>query len=604
MTTDNRAEAAEIRRRVGVPDDPTAVTGAEWEPVVPLTAVGELPPFPVAALPGSGAAMVEAVAESTQTPPDLAGVVYLGVLAAAAGGHAEVEVQSGWREPVNIYATPAMPPGSRKSAVFRDMTGPLLAAERALQEDASPSIIEQRITQEIAQQAAQRAVTTAAKTPGDSEAKAEAIAKEQLASSLTVPGWPRLVADDATPEALTSLLADQGGRMAVLSAEGDLFDIMSGRYSRDGQVPNLGIFLKGHAGDLLLVDRKGREPERIDKPALTIVVTVQPQVLLDIARRPVLRGRGLLARVLYSLPPDIVGFRRIDVATVPDAVREDYHKQVKALALSLAEWTDPAVLMVTEEARKLLTEYQKEIEPRLKANGGDLAELRDWASKLAGAVVRIAGLLHLAGSLTTGYKEPVSEDTMGRAIQLGRYFTEHARAAFRQMAMDPLIGDAQTLVSWMKRNHAAEFTKRDLFDGTRGSRFQKAADLDEPLVLLTEHGYVRIVESSSTTKRGGRPSSPRYAVSPEVLLCARTTRTTRTTSRAALLTWVFRPAQPIPHNLGKPRTTSGSRTAGGCAGFPGGCAGRQQWPRDLGLSGLCGLCGLCGDYRQAPDVLS
>ena len=92
--------------------------------------------------------------------------------------------------------------------------------------------------------------------------------------------------------------------MAVLSAEGDLFDIMSGRYSRDGQVPNLGIFLKGHAGDLLLVDRKGREPERIDKPALTIVVTIQPQVLLDIARRPVLRGRGLLARVLYCLPPD------------------------------------------------------------------------------------------------------------------------------------------------------------------------------------------------------------------------------------------------------------------------------------------------------------
>ena len=227
--------------------------------------------------------------------------------------------------------------------------------------------------------------------------------------------------------------------MAVLSAEGDLFDIMSGRYSRDGQVPNLGVFLKGHAGDLLLVDRKGREPERIEQPALTIVVTIQPQVLLDIARRPVLRGRGLLARVLYCLPPDTVGYRRIEVDTVPDDVRAAWHRQVKSLALSLAEWTDPAVLMLTPEARKLLAEYQEEIEPRLRASGGDLADLRDWASKLAGATVRLAGLLHLAAHLKDGYQRPVDADTMERAIELGRYFTEHARAAFRQMGMDPLI---------------------------------------------------------------------------------------------------------------------------------------------------------------------
>jgi replicative DNA helicase len=400
--------------------------------------------------------------------------------------------------------------------VFRDMTAPLLDAERTLQENAKGEISERIILLEIARERARRAVADAAKK-GTDDAKADALKMAELAETTIVPGWPRLIADDATPEALTTLLADQGGRMAVLSAEGDLFDIMSGRYSRDGQA-NLGIFLKGHAGDLLLVDRKGREPERIDNPALTIVVTIQPQVLLDIARRPVLRGRGLLARVLYSLPPDIVGFRRIDVDPVPDAVRENYHKQIHALALSLAEWTDPVLLMLTPEARKLLAEYQKEIEPRLKANGGDLAELRDWASKLAGATIRIAGLLHLAGNLTTGYKEPITEDTISRAIRLGQYFTAHARTAFRQMAMDPLIGEAQALLAWIRRANAAEFSKRDLFRGVQSTGFQKAADLDEPLALLVEHGYVRLAEPSSTTKRGGRPSSPRYSINPEVML--------------------------------------------------------------------------------------
>ena len=40
------------------------------------------------ALPDAGAAMVRAVAESTQTPADLAGVVYLGALATCCGGRA------------------------------------------------------------------------------------------------------------------------------------------------------------------------------------------------------------------------------------------------------------------------------------------------------------------------------------------------------------------------------------------------------------------------------------------------------------------------------------------------------------------------------------
>ena len=61
-------------------------------------------------------------------------------------------------------------------------------------------------------------------------------------------GLSRLIVDDVSPERLATLLRDHGGRIAVLSAEGDIFDVMAGRYSKGG-VPNLGVFLKGHAGD-------------------------------------------------------------------------------------------------------------------------------------------------------------------------------------------------------------------------------------------------------------------------------------------------------------------------------------------------------------------
>jgi hypothetical protein len=544
-TDDKRGQVRQIRRAAGVPDDvprepgPGDSAAVEWGELLPLGGPRALTAFPLPTLPAWGRSMVAGVAEETQTPEDLAAVVYLGSLAAAAGGRAVVDVQSGWTEPVNLYAAVAMEPGSRKSAVFRAMTAPVLDAERDLQATASADRQEREAALKIAEGAAGRAIEEAGRRQAEAdhmkdeptrkraeEAKAEAIAAKQMIDSIKVPAAPRMIADDATPEALASLLAEQGGQIAAMSAEGDLFDIMSGRYSRDGQASNLGVFLKGHAGDLLLIDRKGREPERIEHPALTITLCIQPSVLRDIAGRPALRGRGLLARVLYSLPRDIVGYRKVNPDLMPGHVKDGYARDLKALALTMAEWTTPAVLMLTPAAREILAAYQERIEPRLRAAEGDLASIRDWASKLAGAVVRIAGLLHLAEHIKDGYARPIDAGTMERAILIGDYFTDHALAAFARMGADPLSDKAAAVLAWIRRSQVGEFTRRDLFDGIRGTVFTKAEDVDEPLELLIDHGYIQLIDRPATTKRGGRPPSPRYAVHPGAML------------------WPTQPAQP------------------------------------------------------------
>src|SRR4029453_6157610 len=55
-----------------------------WEPPVPIGVAGELPSFPVEVLPGWLGEDVAAVATATQTPPDLAGMLALAVLATVA----------------------------------------------------------------------------------------------------------------------------------------------------------------------------------------------------------------------------------------------------------------------------------------------------------------------------------------------------------------------------------------------------------------------------------------------------------------------------------------------------------------------------------------
>jgi replicative DNA helicase len=499
-------------------DTTTAQGGRGWEPPAPFGVAGAAPPsFPVEVLPGWLGEYVAAAATATQTPPDLAGMLALAVLATVAAGAVEVQPRPGWQEPLCLFVAVGMDAGARKSAVFAALTRPVAEFERQQAAAALPGITETATLRRIADQAAAHAEAAAGKAPASQqeEARAEAIARAAEATSLVVPPVPRWLVDDATPEALAGLLASYG-RIALLSPEGDVFDQMAGRYNQHAG-PNLGVYLKGHAGDLLKVDRRGRPPEYVERPCLTIGLTVQPEVLRGLASRPGFGGRGLLARFLYSLPASLVGRRQVGARPVPPAVADRYALELQALATSLAVPAgddSPALLTLDQEAAELLLGFERDLEPRLAAGSGDLAHLAGWAAKLAGATSRIAGLLHLAGHLRDGWARPISAETFAGAIRLAGYLVEHARAVFDLMGADPRIDDARWLLDWIARTNHAQFSRRDAHAAAPRGRFRKATDLEPALRLLEEHGWLRRVDADPPGPKGGRPASPRFLVNP------------------------------------------------------------------------------------------
>ncbi|HEY9474813.1 MAG TPA: DUF3987 domain-containing protein [Mycobacteriales bacterium] len=493
----------------------TGGTNEGWPPPTPLGRRVTLPAFPVDALPGWTADMVSAVAEFTQTPADLAASVALACLSTAAGGRAVVEVRPGWREPVNLYLVTAMPPGSRKSPVFAAMTAPIMAAEHALVDVTKPQRVEAALARFAAEQDASKAAAAAAAVDRDGRAPmlADASSAALAAEAIEVPVEPRLVADDVTPEQAASLLAEQGGRLAILSAEGEVFTTLTG--GRYNAVPSLQVFLKGHAGDMMRIDRKTRTAEHVDHPALTIGVALQPEVLRDLARAPGFRGRGVLARILYALPASNVGYRDTTGAhSVSDVVRGTYATRLTALVHTMAGWNDPAVLPLTLAANQAVLSLEAQIEPRLRPDG-DLVHIADWAAKWVGAVVRIAGLLHLATRLRDGWGRAIGPDTIDQAARIGYYYLAHAQATFDLMGADPIVDDARFLLDHIGRTGATRVTRRDLMVNVSRSRFRKVTDLDPALTLLEQHGYLRPVPQPARTGRG-RPASPGYDVHPEL----------------------------------------------------------------------------------------
>lgn len=484
---------------------------AEPDPI-PLTGHKEPVAFPVDALPAPFAAMVAAVAEATQTDPAMAGTSALTVLSAVACGRAEIEARSGWREPLVLMTATVARPGERKSAVQAMMSAPVLDAEQDLAAAAEPLRIEAETTKQIAHKAAEAARMAAGKTErGDRDDKiAEAVSAASFAEGLMVPAIPRLVADDITPEAAASVLAEQGGRLAIISAEGGIFDVIAGRYS--GNVPNLDVFLKGHAGDPLRVDRRGRPPEYVRRPALSIGLMIQPAVLAAIGRQQSFRGRGLLARFLFSIPTSKVGRRLAGADPVPVETAQAYEAAVESLVRALAGWaSDPAILMLSEPAAAAVVEVERTIEPQLGEDGA-LGALADWGSKLVGAILRITALLHLGDlGADKAIRTPIPVDTLNRGIEFGAYFRAQAVSAFAEMQVDEDTAAAVYLLQRIVKNGEATISVRDMQRAAK--RFKTRAELDVPLQRLIDTGWLIPIELKHDGP--GRPPSPIFTVHPQ-----------------------------------------------------------------------------------------
>ena len=482
-----------------------------WEPPLPFQE-RPAPPFPSDALPGVVRDFVEAEAEAFQVPVALPGVLVLASSGAAGAGRAVVRLAPDWTEPLNLYVAVVLPSGERKSPVFREVTRPLEDRERELSEAAKLDIGQAQAEHDVLEKMLQAAKAEAAKAK-DETRKAAMEKVASLASGLAaheVPCLPRLLADDITAEAVASLLAEQG-QIAVMSAEGGIFETIAGRYSQG--VPNLDVYLKGFSGDTLRVDRKTRPPEYVRKPALTMALTVQPAVIQDLAVKPGFRGRGLLARVLYALPQSLVGYRSLDVPAVPGELRRAWDETVRAmLKLPLPPPDqDERELVLSREGLEYFGEFRAEVEVALRP-GGDLDGIQDWGNKLPGAVARIAGILHLCQYASQGeaWSKPVSLDTVKAAVRLGRYFTDHAKAAFAMMGADPAISNAQHVLAWIMRETRDSFTQSEVWRATRG-RFHKVGPLNAALHTLEEHGFIR--REVHRQEGGGRPET-RFSVNP------------------------------------------------------------------------------------------
>lgn len=473
---------------------------AGWGPLV-LPEQYEAPELPLPLLPGVLRDYSQVVGEYVQCDPGIPAVLGLGALAALAQKTAVVRGWT-WSESLSLFLVAVADSGERKSPAYKAMCGPL----RRLESELEAAGRETRLFNN--ERRMHLAASLKSKRQAMASGKDESLRLEDVAEiSAELEGLgpeelpPRLVADNVTPEALTSLMARNGGRMAVLSPEGAFLSILKGAYTGNGEPADLSALLQAYnVSESITVDRKGRESERIDYPALSMVLVGQPLVFEQLCRMPGARERGLIGRFVVVTVPPRAGTRlrvagagpQVDPVDTPQGHR--YEDLLAALALR--EPVDsPPVLRLSPEATAHYERYYNRLEEQRAPEGGRWAMIPEFANKAHGLALRFAGLFHLCQHPGAGDGDLIGLEDLEAGCRLADWALAAHEAAVIGMGLPEEVRLANRLMGGAERGTLAKsrkdqgpwapFTDRDisrfLSNGTRSVDSRRAHEIGEKL---------------------------------------------------------------------------------------------------------------------------
>ncbi len=501
----------------------------QWETPIPLSLPAP-PEFPVEAFPEVLRDISCAVSECIQAPLALICCSVLALMAVCLQGKYKVRAKPGWTEPLNLFMDVTLGPSERKSAVLNRLEAPIIEFEKKFNLDHANAIEASASKRSVLEKRKRFLEDQLAKGKG-SLAELDEVIKQS--NELRVVKPLRLFSDNITMEKLCSVMSANDGRAAIMSTEPGILDIMDGAYS---DTVNIDVMLKAYSGDPIRVERIGRAEERVDNPTLTVLLMSQPSALDSLMSNRKFKARGLTSRILYGMPLPMAGRRRYQTQDVPPKVDQAYKKLIQNLLTDEypSEPTRVPVIVLSAGASAMHREFYEEMEHLQGTEFQNYPALQEWAGKLPGNVLRIAGLLSRVKadfhypSIENPFDDflfeeddrdvfcrnstslEVDAETMASAVAIGRYFLECARPAFSIMGADQLSSDCRYVLSAICGRNLIEFSSREILRACR--RFRTKDEILPVLQHLVDYGYLAPKDVVYTGK--GRPQADVWLVNP------------------------------------------------------------------------------------------
>lgn len=418
----------------------------------PQPLVREIPrgeAYPIHAL-GPLKAAVEAVQATTQAPAAIAAQSALSVASLAVQAHADVETLAGYA-PVSLFCLTVAQSGERKSRCDKLVMAGLREIERDRAADYREAMAEWDTSHKLWTAKRDRMVKEAAGTNAQKARDAEADLAS-LGAGPELPRSPKMTTSEPTLEGLVKLYLTGQPSLGLFSDEGGGF-LGGHAMNSDNRLKTVAGLSGLWGGDALDRVRAGDGATTLYGRRLAAHLMVQPVAARPLLSDPVASGQGFLARFLITEPPSAIGtrLRQTDESVADVAIVSASERLSAILAAPMPTREDnpqelePRALRLSPEAKALLFAYYKVTE-QAQAPGGELEQVKSFASKSPEQAARIAGTLTLWSDLGATVIQP---DIMTDAIELAQFYLFEAKRLAEAATVSEEIDRAEQLRRWI-----------------------------------------------------------------------------------------------------------------------------------------------------------
>jgi hypothetical protein len=432
---------------------------SQSQPMPLVRSVSPPAPYPIDALGPILAPAARAISEQVQVPEALAGNSLLAAAALAAQAHANVQTLGGAR-PLSLYVLTIAESGERKTTADNVAAAPIRDRVATLQTQYRDALRDYEAHAE-AHKMRVRQAKDKAETPDALQASLRDLPEDEP------PRKPWMIATEPTAEGLILSLKDGQYSQGIFSDEAGTF---IGGHGLSDEAALRMIAMLSRAWDGSSLDRvraKDREHVTLYGRRLSMHLMAQPEVAMRLLGKALYRSQGFLARILIAAPVSLIGTRKHQghtrEAQDDPRIRQYNGALANLLALPAIEnpdlgGLDPRCIAINPAARAALIGAYDEIEAAQEAEG-ELATVREFASKASEHACRIAGVLALV-------RDPrefmVGAEEMTAALKLTEFYLGEQIRLAGAASISSEIANAQKLLDWIKRKGHLELTGKQV----------------------------------------------------------------------------------------------------------------------------------------------
>lgn len=475
----------------------------EFEPIEDFGVNKEnaLPKFNPDWLPVTYKRFALELAESIGVSLDMVGMAIITAFSATLSHKVIINPKPDFFENPNLYTVIIAEPSERKSPILKEIEKPFYDYQSQENERLMSIIQEQKQQKRIQDRRIKKIESDIVNGSGDA---VELNQELENMKPVAVDHFIQLVANDITVERIVDLLDAQHERIALFSAEGNLFKIISGLYSNE---PNAGVLLQGYSGEYFDLQRKNGSDIHLKHPLITILTMVQPIVIEKLFSEGELSRNGMTARFAYIKPESLIGKRKFYTDQVSERARDGYIKGVTEW-LNIPTNEKPDIVTLGDSARKLAADFYELLEEIQARSEGSKQQ---WLGKAFGLCMRVALVLHCMKHGTTATLSPVDESTMNAAIDIGSYIAGHTMHVLESVGTTMTEGERTALYIKKKIENIyltgtesdQEFIPgQELWQKCRSSKYDTKDKLKKGLEELERRQFLKINKVQGDT---GRP---------------------------------------------------------------------------------------------------